>query len=301
MIAGGGHLDRARPRRRLSARRLRRLLAAVLAVDLVVFNVFVIRSAHHRGQGARPTGRLSASLQAHGGRRPVHHLRPRPVRHRPALRLGPDRPQHLRRAAQRPGLHRADRRRLLRRHRRPLTRRTSIRPPWPAPPGTTSTSPPCCPCPGYFVTPLPSPAPGPTVAHADAVRFPGHIAVYNSSPAPVATSYGLTRGPSRTWYFGGVLTVDRLAVPLLAGVAGRPAGGPGDRHRRGPLAAVHRHHPDPVDGGHTLARRRPCRAGPGRRAGRRVGGGRALEVGDPDRRSPPRPARWPSTAGCSSA
>ena len=52
------------------------------------------------------------------------------------------------------------------------------------------------------------------------MRFPGNIAVYNSSPTPVATSHDLTRGERQTWYFGGALTVDRLAVPLLAGSPG---------------------------------------------------------------------------------
>ena len=74
--------------------------------------------------------------------------------------------------------------------------------------------------PGYFLTPLPS-SPAPTAAPGDAVRFPADIHQYNSSPTPVADSYTLAPGHSRTWYFGAALTADSFDIPV-------PDGRPGD-------------------------------------------------------------------------
>ena len=83
------------PRRRFSARGLRRLLAAVLAADLVLFNLFVIRPPITEAHGPGPGAGRQPPSQARGGRRPLHHLRPRPFYGDQLLGARPDRSQHL--------------------------------------------------------------------------------------------------------------------------------------------------------------------------------------------------------------
>lgn len=204
--------------RRLSSRRLRRLLAVVLVVDLVVFNVFVIRPPTTEAK-AQAHGPMSASLQAHTGDGRFIIYDPDQFETGQLYAMGQTDlnifaglPSAQGYTALTDGAY-FD---LTGAHfQEDLDPSTLAGDTWDQLNVSTLLS-----LPGYFVTPLPSPAPGPTVPYADAVRFPGNIAVYNSSPAPVATSHDLTRGVSRTWYFGGALTVDRLAVPLLAGVPG---------------------------------------------------------------------------------
>jgi hypothetical protein len=67
--------------------------------------------------------------------------------------------------------------------------------------------------PNYFLTPLPRPAPGPTVVND--VEFPANSQEF--PPTPVATSFRLSAGTARTWYFGGALTLRSFTVPLTAG------------------------------------------------------------------------------------
>jgi hypothetical protein len=78
--------------------------------------------------------------------------------------------------------------------------------------------------PGYFLTPIAGR--GPTVTPHAAVRFPQNIDQYNSSPAPVATSYTLSAGESRHWYFGAALQAYSFSIPLLGkrSVPGKASG-----------------------------------------------------------------------------
>ena len=105
--------------RRLSSRRLRRLLALVLAVDLVVFNAFVIRPPTTEAK-AQAHGPMSASLQAHTGNGRFIIYDPDQFETGQLYAMGQTDLNIFAGAAQRPGLHGADRRRLLRPHRRPL-------------------------------------------------------------------------------------------------------------------------------------------------------------------------------------
>ncbi len=70
------------------------------------------------------------------------------------------------------------------------------------------------------MTPLPRPAPGPTDPRTDAVQFPADLNAYTSAPTPVARSYPLSQRASRTWYFGGVLSLGSFTVPVLDGRPG---------------------------------------------------------------------------------
>ena len=163
---------------------------------------------------------MSATLRPARGRRPVHHLRPRPVRNRPALRLGPDRPQRLRRAAQRPGLHGADRRRLLRRHRGPLPGGPRSVHPGRHHLGRPQRHHPAVPA-RLLRHPAALPAPRGRRFPCRRRPFPANIAVYNSAPTPVATSYALSAGDvAGPGTSVGCSTVDSFTVPLLAGPPG---------------------------------------------------------------------------------
>ncbi|MGO8872045.1 MAG: hypothetical protein ACLQPH_11715 [Acidimicrobiales bacterium] len=66
--------------------------------------------------------------------------------------------------------------------------------------------------PTYFVRRVPGSALRPTVPAVDIVPFPGPA-------ASTGRAVGLSRGGTHRWYFGGVLTVDRLRVPVGRGTA----------------------------------------------------------------------------------
>jgi hypothetical protein len=69
--------------------------------------------------------------------------------------------------------------------------------------------------PSYFVTPVPPPAVSATPAPGLSTPFPPNLTQYNSSPTPAPAPVTLAPGQSHRWYFGGVLTVDRWAVRAL--------------------------------------------------------------------------------------
>jgi hypothetical protein len=76
--------------------------------------------------------------------------------------------------------------------------------------------------PGYFVTPVTTDSSGSTASST--IPFPPHPTSYNSSPVPTATSFRLTPEAARRWYFGGLLTVRSLTVPVLADASGLKVG-----------------------------------------------------------------------------
>ncbi len=65
--------------------------------------------------------------------------------------------------------------------------------------------------PGYFVTPVPGSTPGTTPS----IQLPSDLGAYRYSPAPLR----LSAGSLQRWYFGGLLTVRSWDVPVLAGDA----------------------------------------------------------------------------------
>jgi hypothetical protein len=72
--------------------------------------------------------------------------------------------------------------------------------------------------PGYFVTPVTTDGSG--SATPSTIPFPAHPKSYNSSPVPTATSFRLAPEAVRRWYFGGLLTVRSFTVPVLTGSPG---------------------------------------------------------------------------------
>ncbi len=78
--------------------------------------------------------------------------------------------------------------------------------------------------PGYFVTPLPAAAtqdrysadPN-AVAPADRVFFPAHPTGHTSTALGAPATTTLRTGTARSWYFGGHLTLEQFAVPILQG------------------------------------------------------------------------------------
>ena len=165
--------------------------------------------------------------------------------------------------AQRPGLHRADRRRLLRRHRRPLPGGPRSVDPGRRHLGRSQRHHPALAARATSSPLSPRPAPGPTVP-ADAVQFPGEHRLLQLVADPGGR---LLRPVERTGPRPGTSeacsTVGSVDRPAAGRAARRPPGRPGDRHRRRPLAARRRRHRGPVGRAH-LAPGRPCRPGPGR-------------------------------------
>jgi len=70
--------------------------------------------------------------------------------------------------------------------------------------------------PGYFVVPVPS-APGTTSTTHPSIPFPSDVDSYTDSPVAAPTTFALTRGASHTWYFGAVLTASTWTTPLPTG------------------------------------------------------------------------------------
>ncbi len=202
--------------RRLSARRLRVLLTTVLIVDLALFNCFVIRPPTSDST-AQALGPMSAALRAHVGDARFIIYDPDQFETSQLYALGQtDLNLYAGLASGQgytaltdgayynaTGAH----------FQEDLNPSTLAGTTWDDLNASTLLS-----LPNYFLTPLPRPAPGPAVAND--VEFPAHINSYGFPPAPVPTSYRLAAGASRTWYFGGVLTLRSFAVPLAPGQPG---------------------------------------------------------------------------------
>ncbi|MGA3148116.1 MAG: hypothetical protein ABSF33_11635 [Acidimicrobiales bacterium] len=204
--------------RRLPAHRLRRLLVAVLVVDLVVFDWYVVHPPTTEAR-AQALGPMSTTLRTQVGDARFIIYDPDQFETTQLYQLGQT---DLNLYAPLPsgqgytaltqgtyydvtGAH----------FQEDLDPTTLAGPTWDDLNVSTLLS-----LPGYFVTPLPRPAPGPTVPLTDAVQFPAHPDAYTSAPTPVARSYPLSGRASRTWYFGGVLSVGSFTVPLLGGRPG---------------------------------------------------------------------------------
>ena len=69
--------------------------------------------------------------------------------------------------------------------------------------------------PGYFVTPVPGSTDQPTAPAGDVVSFPDNPGLFPVPRGP--DSWALPSGGTHRWYFGGVLTVDHLTLPVPSG------------------------------------------------------------------------------------
>jgi hypothetical protein len=204
--------------RRLSIRRLRRLLTAVLVVDLVLFNCFVIRPPTTESE-ALAHGTMSTALRAQVGDGRFIIYDPDQFLTNQLYALGQtDLNIYTRLPSGQgytaltdggyydaTGAH----------YQEDLNPATLAGSTWDDLNVTTLVS-----LPGYFVTPVRSPATGQTADPNPAVSFPTDIDSYNSAPTPVADSFTVATGRPHRWYFGGVLTVDSFTIPLLEGRPG---------------------------------------------------------------------------------
>jgi hypothetical protein len=71
--------------------------------------------------------------------------------------------------------------------------------------------------PGYFVTRVP---PGPGVSRGTgepSIDFPSNSSSYTAKETGGASTFSLAIGQSHHWYFGGLLTVERADIPIVAG------------------------------------------------------------------------------------
>ena len=190
----------------------------MLVVDLVLFNSSSSGPPATEADGPGPRSRWPPRSRPRRATAGSSSTTPTSSR-RPALRPRPDRSQPLRGAAQRPGLHRADRRRLLQRHRGPLPRGPRSGLPRRHHLGRPQRHHPAVPARLFPHPAAPTPA-GPTVPRPDAVRFPRDItATPVGHPGAAAAHAG--SGPARPWYFGGVL--DRSLVDRAGGRGRAPA------------------------------------------------------------------------------
>jgi hypothetical protein len=197
---------------RFPTTRLRRLLAVVLAVDLVLFNCFVIRPPLTEAT-AQAAGTLASSFrtQVGGGRFIIYD--PDEFETDQLYALGQtDLNIHGRLPSGQgytaltdgqyydaTGAH----------YQEDLDPSDLAGPVWDQLNVTTLLS-----LPGYFVTPVASSAGG-----DGSIRFPSPIAGTQFPPPPLPGSFTLGGGRSRHWYFGGVLTVRSVTVPVPRGVA----------------------------------------------------------------------------------
>ena len=196
--------------RRHSAAGLARRLGAVLAVDLLVFNVFVIpppiKEATAQAQGAA-SGAFRATVG--DGRFIVYD--PDQFESTQLYALGQTDLNIFTRLPSAQGytaLTDGDYYRATGAHlQEDLDPSTLAGPVWDGLNVTTLLS-----LPSYFVRPVPGTADGPTAPAGDVVPFPGTAAGDPAGRPVTVAADGVHR-----WYFGGALTVDELVVPVDRG------------------------------------------------------------------------------------
>jgi hypothetical protein len=192
---------------RLTSRQLRRLLAGILVVDLIVFNVFVIQSPITEAAARPPTATLRSLVG--DGRFIIYDPDQFEAPQLYALGQtdlnvydGPPSGQGY--TALTDGDYYDATGAHFQEDLDPATLAGST---WDDLDATTLLS-----LPGYFVTPV-------DPAALTEVPFPPNPTAYNSAPVPLVDSWPLTSGGSKRWYFGGSLTVDSITVPVLDGSA----------------------------------------------------------------------------------
>ena len=198
---------------RLPRARLRRLLASVLAADLIWFNAFVVHPPITQSL-AQARGDLAAELAATVGDGRFIIYNPDEFYDSQLYELGQtdlNLFNHLGSAQGYTALTDAGYYRATGAHyQEDLNPTTLAGPTWDTLNVRTLLS-----LPSYFVTPVPPPAVGTTPAPGLSTPFPPDLTLYNSAPTPAPAPVTLAPGQSHRWYFGGVLTVDRWSVRAL--------------------------------------------------------------------------------------
>ncbi len=203
--------------RHFSTQRLRRLLAGVLAVDLIVFNVLVI-SAPTTATWARAQGSTAASFASLVGNGRFLIYDPDQFYGSQLYALGQTDLNVYNSVSSGQGytaLTDGNYYSATGAHYQEDLDPTSLAGPvWDELNVSTLLS-----LPSFFVTPLPAgpgnTAPGPPTA----IPFPATPSSYNGAPAATTGPVTVAPGHSHRWYFGGMLTVTSLAFGLPRGAA----------------------------------------------------------------------------------
>jgi len=201
---------------RFSARRLRHLLAAILAVDLILFNWFVVRPPISK-TAALAQGSLSTAFTSLVGDGRFIVYDPDEYDTAQLYELGQTdlNIYHRLPSAQgytaltdgnyfnATGAH----------YQEAFDPTTLADPTWDGLNVTTLLS-----LPSYFLTPIPSSRAGGITPSSDgSTAFPSEPLSHTASALGGPTTFDLRPGQARRWYFGGVLTVRRWAVPIEGG------------------------------------------------------------------------------------
>ncbi|HEY7917086.1 MAG TPA: DUF6044 family protein [Acidimicrobiales bacterium] len=198
---------------RLPRVRLRRLLALVLAADLIWFNAFVVHPPVTQSL-AQASGELAAELTATVGDGRFIIYNPDEFYDSQLYELGQTDLNifnHLGSGQGYTALTDAAYYRATGAHyQEDLDPATLAGPTWDTLNVRTLLS-----LPSYFVTPVTPAGVGIAPAPGLSTPFPPDLTQYNSSPTPAPAPVTLAPGQSHRWYFGGVLTVDRWAVRAL--------------------------------------------------------------------------------------
>ncbi len=205
-------------RDRFSARTLGRLLGAVLATDLVLFNLFVIQPPIGEAQ-AQAKGPAAAAFRATVGDGRFIVYDPDRFYSDQLLAMGQTDLNifnHLPSAQGYTALTDGDYYRATGAHLQEDLRPASLAGPvWDTLNATTLLS-----VPSYFVTPA-APVPASTASAAGAFQFPSDVlGGYMASDHPPASTDGpfpLAATAVRRWFFGGLLTVAGWSLPLDGG------------------------------------------------------------------------------------
>jgi hypothetical protein len=199
-------------RRRFTARTFGRLLGAAVAVDLVLFNVFVIAPPIREAQ-AMAAGPTSAAFRSLVGDGRFIIYDPDEFDDSQLLGLGQtdlNLYQRLPSAQGYTALVDGTYYGVTGAHyQEDLNPESLAGPVWEELNVTTLLS-----LPGYFVTPVPS-GPGPVPGSGPGIQYPNDL--YHPGPLPQPDTVTLAGRSDRTWYFGGVLTVSSFQVPVLSG------------------------------------------------------------------------------------
>ena len=193
--------------RRYSARFLGRALAAVLAVDLLVFNAFVIAPPINEAQ-ALAQGSASAALESLTGNGRFIIYDPDEFKMAQLYALGQTDLNIFKQLPSAQGYTALTGQSYYRatgsHYQETLNPATLAEGVWDRLNVTILLS-----LPTYFVVPLPGSPSRPTAGAGAVIHFPAG----NDAP-PTAAPVTVAAGTSHRWYFGGVLTVDHLTVPV---------------------------------------------------------------------------------------
>ena len=203
--------------RRFTAKHLARLLTAALAVDLVLFNTFVIQPPITEAH-AQANGPTSAAFSALVGNGRFIIYDPDRLYGDQLLSLGQTDLNIYRRLPSAQGytaLTDGDYFLATGSHyQEDLSPESLAGPVWDGLNVTTLLS-----LPGYFVIPVGRASAQPGVHPT--IQFPNNPSAYVNTPAKLPDSFALAPGAPRRWYFGGVLTVGSFEVPVLGGAPAR--------------------------------------------------------------------------------